>query len=422
MATRTSDPTKPNATPGATASLSAMVALALACSIGSLNSYSLAPFIVPISNDLHVSVPLLGQVTTATWLLTAGVALVVGTLADQYGHRRFLLIGLVAVMISTAGCAAAPNFETLFAARLFTSISAGILEGVTFAFAGVLFSEQSRTRVFAILTAALAGSSTLGTPLLTTIASATSWREAFLLITVFGAGGGVLALHCLPGRSLLDSQAKALSLRDVVSGFKTVRLSPNIIMLLGASLLYAIPWQAFLTYMGASFSLQFGLSTRSVGWAFCLGSASYIAGSLLVGGRLRRFPPYSALALSVGSAGACLLIMMTLPSEVVIALAMTTGICFSAGIAWVILTSLLTTGPEHQYATILSLNVAISTLGAAAGGGLGGLFLSAGGWSLFGFGLSGFVLPAVVLICLAAHVSTQSRMQFNLTPHTEESL
>lgn len=392
----------------ASAPASAMISLAVACSVGSLNSYSLSPFFAPISRDLHVSIPVLGQVTTATWILTAVVALAVGTMADHYGHRLFLGIGLSAVMVSTAGCALAPDYAALLAARLFTSVSAGILEGVTFAFAGILFSEQRRTRVFAILTSSLAISSTLGSPLLTTVASLTSWREAFLVVTAMGALSFALVWRCLPGIDRTGKASTSYSMKGILNTYKTARIRPSLVLLLIASLLYAMPWQSFLTYMGAYFSLDLGFSTRAVGWAFCLSSVAYMAGSLIVGGRIQPGSLHLAFSLSILGAGGCLLLMMTLPWGVPVGLAMTMGICFSAGVAWVVLTSLLTTGPASQYATILSLNIAVATVGAAGGGALGGVLLSVSGWELYGIGLSSFALVAAILAGEASRLEHQT--------------
>ena len=54
---------------------------------------------------MNVPVPLLGQVAAGTLLLAAVLGIFVGPLADRYGRRRLLLVGLTAV--AACGCATA---------------------------------------------------------------------------------------------------------------------------------------------------------------------------------------------------------------------------------------------------------------------------------------------------------------------------
>src|SRR5688500_2068818 len=71
----------------------AVLALVGASFLGALTSVALGPFLPVIVRDLGTSVPLLGQTATGTLLWAAVLGLVVGPLADRYGHRRLLLVG-----------------------------------------------------------------------------------------------------------------------------------------------------------------------------------------------------------------------------------------------------------------------------------------------------------------------------------------
>ena len=73
--------------------MGAVLALVGASFLGALTSVALGPFLPVIGRDLRTPVPLLGQTATAALLSAAVLGLVVGPLADRYGHRRLLLIG-----------------------------------------------------------------------------------------------------------------------------------------------------------------------------------------------------------------------------------------------------------------------------------------------------------------------------------------
>ena len=60
---------------------------------------SLGSFLAVIARDLETTVPLLGQTATASLLCAAFFGLAVGPLADRYGRRRLLLVGLAGVAL-----------------------------------------------------------------------------------------------------------------------------------------------------------------------------------------------------------------------------------------------------------------------------------------------------------------------------------
>jgi DHA2 family multidrug resistance protein-like MFS transporter len=88
-----------------------------------------------IARDLRTSVPLLGQTATAALLSAAVLGLIVGPLADRYGHRRLLLAGLWAVTLYGTATAAARGYLTLLGGQLLGSVSIATLEGVALAVA-----------------------------------------------------------------------------------------------------------------------------------------------------------------------------------------------------------------------------------------------------------------------------------------------
>src|SRR5665811_107308 len=114
-------------------------ALCLGSFITTLNFVAPAPFLPAMSRDLDVSVALLGQITAAMMILSAVLALVVGPVADRYGSRRFILIGLIATVVSLFDFALAPVFFLLFIASIAGSIAEATVPGLSLAIAGTRF-------------------------------------------------------------------------------------------------------------------------------------------------------------------------------------------------------------------------------------------------------------------------------------------
>jgi hypothetical protein len=138
---------------GRRSDVGAILALVGASFLGALTSVALGPFLPMIARDLRTSVPLLGQTATAALLSAAVLGLIVGPLADRYGHRRLLLAGLWAVTLCGSATAAARGYLTLLGGQLLGSVSIATLEGVALAVAGARFVGRARRRAMSAITA-----------------------------------------------------------------------------------------------------------------------------------------------------------------------------------------------------------------------------------------------------------------------------
>ena len=93
-------------------------ALCLATFVGVLTFVAPAPVVAAEARGEGVGVPLLGQVVAAMLLLSALLGLVAGPLADRYGHRRLIVLGLSAAAACLLGFGFAPAFPVLLVAAL----------------------------------------------------------------------------------------------------------------------------------------------------------------------------------------------------------------------------------------------------------------------------------------------------------------
>src|SRR5687768_1678843 len=144
-----------------------VAAITLGPMLGTLGALALAPFLPVIAAELGTTVPLLGQVPALMTLAAAGLGLLAGPLADQYGHRRLLLVGSAAVVAYGVGTALAGSYALLLLAGLLGAVSRAIVSPVSLAVAATRFSGQRGRRVQSLVVAGIAGSGIVGVPLLT---------------------------------------------------------------------------------------------------------------------------------------------------------------------------------------------------------------------------------------------------------------
>lgn len=184
--------------------VSALAALSLSALCGALNIVVLGPFLPAMARDLGVGVPLLGQAPALANLVAAGTGLLIGPLADRYGQRRTLALGLVALAVSVVGVALAPGYLVLVAAVLIGAPGRSIAMPLSQAIAGTAFSERGRQRAVAWAQVGVGASVTLGMPLLTSVDSLFGWRMALLTfagVALAVAGLVRLALPPTEGRA-----------------------------------------------------------------------------------------------------------------------------------------------------------------------------------------------------------------------------
>ena len=138
-------------------------------------------FFPQMATDLHVSVPLLGQIMSAMLALSVGLGLVIGPLADRSGYRSLILIGLVAAAVCLFVFGLTPTFLLLFLASAAGAMTdAGVL-GPSLAIAGTAFTGPAARRAIGWTTAAQSGSAIVAVPLLAAIGAVSGWRTAFVV-------------------------------------------------------------------------------------------------------------------------------------------------------------------------------------------------------------------------------------------------
>ncbi|MDP9368988.1 MAG: MFS transporter [Chloroflexota bacterium] len=370
-------------------------ALCLGSFVTSLAFVAPTPFLAVIAADLGVGVPLLGQVVTAQLLLGAALALAAGPLADHHGHRRLVVLGLVAASASPIGSGLAPAFSVLLLAGLGSGLADATVSGLSLAIAGTRFTGPASRRAISWTIAALAGAPVIGVPLLTAAGDVAGWRVAFI-----GAGLGAVAVAALVAAWLPSDEpgtSGPLRWRALRDAYHPLLRHRPVQRLYAASVLRAICWFGLLTYLGAFLDEEVGLGTRRAGLAYMLAGGAYFLASLAAGGPLARLPARPLLA--GGNAVMALLVGLVFSSTLGVpsTVAILAIACAAGATGWVGLAALLAAESPAGTGTTMTLNSALFNLGAAGGGAAGGLLLATGGYGALALGLPAFGLVSALL-------------------------
>jgi EmrB/QacA subfamily drug resistance transporter len=144
------------------------------------------------------------DVATVTWVINAynivfAILLVsMGRLADQFGRKRFFLIGLTVFTIGSGLCALAWSVEWLMFFRVVQGVGAGILAPLGFAITVLVFPPEQRGRGLALIAVVALVSSAAGPVLGGVLIEIADWYWIFLINVPVGILGVLLALRWWP--------------------------------------------------------------------------------------------------------------------------------------------------------------------------------------------------------------------------------
>ena len=155
---------------------------------------------------------------TVTWVISAyniafAVLLVsMGRLADQFGRKRFFVIGMTVFTVGSALCALSWSIDWLIFFRSVQGLGAGILAPLGFAMTVLVFPPQERGRGLAVIAVVALVSTSIGPVLGAAILEIADWQWIFLANVPFGILGILLAVRIWPETYDLSATGRRVDL------------------------------------------------------------------------------------------------------------------------------------------------------------------------------------------------------------------
>lgn len=148
-----------------------------------------------IVRSFALPIPMIQWVVICYVLTHASLMLVFGRLGDMFGHRRIFLIGAALSAVAFAGCALAPAYGWLLAARVAQGMGAALLLSCGPALATFLFPETQRARALGLYTMIFGLGGAIGPPLAGLLVDMWGWRAVYAVRVPLCVLAFVLALR-----------------------------------------------------------------------------------------------------------------------------------------------------------------------------------------------------------------------------------
>jgi DHA1 family inner membrane transport protein len=370
-----------------------IAALCVSSFLAALNFFGTAPFYPDIARDLDSTVPLIGQVTTLMILISTIFGLAVGPIADRYGYRLLLVIGILAIAVNMAGIGLAPSYYVLLGLSICGGFADALVFGLPLAIAGLRFTGAAQRKAMGWTIGSLSSASIIGTPILTSVGSVIGWRGALI-----GAGGVAGLTSWFVFSSLPpDTRNTAVPFhkREIGAAYLPLIRHRPTLRLYAASALRSVTWIGFITYLGAFLATELDLGTRRVGFVYMASGIGYAVGSVI---SARSMVLSARMMVAVATIIGAIMVGATLSTSVVpVAVPLVVLGSLASAFGGLAMVAVLADESPAATGTTMVLNGSMINLGASAGALVGGVLISTGGYGALGVGLPLFSVGAALL-------------------------
>jgi DHA1 family bicyclomycin/chloramphenicol resistance-like MFS transporter len=181
---------------------------------------SMLPALPHIGEALGVHDPNSRQWVITSYLLGFGVAqLVYGSLADRYGRKPVLMVGLTLYTLFAALCAFSTSFEMLLIARFLTGLGAASTRVLTISIVRDCYAGRQMARVMSLAFIVFLATPIIAPSLGQAIMLVASWRWIFGVLSIFGLVVMAWAAVKLPETQHPEDRIP-ISVKGVSSAFK----------------------------------------------------------------------------------------------------------------------------------------------------------------------------------------------------------
>jgi MFS transporter, DHA1 family, inner membrane transport protein len=363
-----------------------------------------APFLLEMSSDLDVPMPLVANLVSLTsiaWGITSALG---GWASDRIG-RRLLLIGApLALALSVALQAASINFTVLACWAIVSGAASGTVMGLLFAEVASHVEDRQRGRALGWVMSGQSLTLVIGVPMAAAIGSIIGWRGWLVCVAALAMAASFALFVTVPRAATLPGSGDLR--RNSLAG----ALSPRVLGLLATGVAERTCYGLAAVYYATFLQMSYGLSVAALAVPLAIFAVGNVVGTIL-GGHLadRLYDRLFTFAIAMALSGiAALALFLWHPNP---------GVSIALGFLYVLINALgrpslmasYAAVPEQMRGTVMGLSGAAASLGWCGAAGFGAALLAGLGGA---DGFDGFGPLALALGLLGASGALWCRRQY----------
>jgi drug resistance transporter, Bcr/CflA subfamily len=219
------------------------------------------------------------QMTLTAYFLAFGVAqMFYGPLADMYGRKRPLVVGLVLFIIGSIGCSFAPDMTTFIASRFVQGLGGAAVMVIPRAIIRDLHTGVAATRLMALVMLVISISPMLAPLAGSGLIAVGDWRLIFMALVVAGIVSILMTLFVQP-ETLQRKDRVPVSLKTLWSGTKTLVGDP---IFMGLTFVGGFGMASFFVFLASAsfvYTEHYGLTPVGFSLAFAVNAIGFFTAS-----------------------------------------------------------------------------------------------------------------------------------------------
>ncbi|MDN5848222.1 MAG: multidrug effflux MFS transporter [Nitrococcus sp.] len=358
-------------------SIAATLVLASLVALGPLATDMYLPALPAMARALNAT-PQDVQLTLSVYMIGIVFAqLVYGPLADRFGRKPLLLVGLLLFTLASLGCALARSIEAMIVLRFLQAL--GGSAGPVLARAAVrdVHGPLGAARILSYLGAAAALAPAMGPIGGGYLLVAFGWPSVFIFLTAYGLAATALLWFALP-EPLPPNLRQSIHPRAIARNYGYLFRHR---VYVGYTLTCAFTFAGLFAFLsGASFVLIgfFGVAEQHFGYYFTLAVGGYVVGTMFAGQLTRRLGINRLLLIGcvIATLGGTLMVVLALAQVYTVLAVMLPMMLYMVGVGIVLPQSLagaIAPFPQMAGSASALLGVVQMSVAAAAGVAVGHL-------------------------------------------------
>ena len=300
-----------NAAPAGASTWRLAAVLGLLSAVGPFAIDMYLPALPEIEADLGASVAATQATLTAFFLAFGLAQLLYGPLADRFGRKPPLYVGLALFAAASLGCAMAPSVGWLTALRFLQGLGGAAVMVVPRAVIRDLHTGPSATRLMATVMLVISVSPMLAPLAGSALVAFGDWRIIFAALAVVAVAGLALTAFALP-ETLVPARRTPIDAASLWRGARTL-LGDRTFM--GLTLIGGFAMASFFVFLASAsfvYAGQFGLSPTGFSLAFAINAVGFFGASQLAATLGERHGERRVVARAVTGFASCTLVLLGL--------------------------------------------------------------------------------------------------------------